>query len=85
MHAEAAARTPTEDHHGGRGAPSPRHDVTGQAGVVARIGQSRLVDDEVVVGAGDDVVVGEGAQRLLVLQPLHLQETPRVDGNQSNR
>lgn len=64
----------TEDDHGGRGAASLSHDVAGQTGVVARVGQPCLADDEVVVGAGVDVAVGVGAQQLFVFQPLHLRE-----------
>lgn len=64
---------PTEDDHSGCRAAPLGHDVAGQAGVVARVRQTRLVDDEVVVGSGVDVVVGQGAQQLLVFQPFHLR------------
>lgn len=64
----------TEDDHSGCGAASLGYDVAGQTRVVARVGQTRLVDDEVVVGSGVNVVVGQGANQLLVFQPLHLHE-----------
>lgn len=64
----------TKDDHSGRGAASLRHDVAGEAGVVARVGQPSLVDDEVVVGSGIDVVVRQGTQHLFVFQPFHLQD-----------
>lgn len=50
----------TKDYHSGRGAASLSHNVAGQTGVVARVGQPGLVDDEVVVCTGVDVVVGQG-------------------------
>lgn len=62
----------TIDHHGGRQAPPLGHDVGRHAGVVARVGESCLADDEVVVGPGVDVLVQVGVDGLLVLQPLHL-------------
>lgn len=62
----------TENDHSGCGTASLGHDVAGQAGVVARVGEPRLVDDEVVVSTGVDVVVSQGAQHLLVFEPLHL-------------
>lgn len=62
----------TIDHDGGRQAPPPGHDVGSHAGVVARVGEPRLPDDQVVVGPGVDVLVQVGVDGLLVLQPLHL-------------
>lgn len=56
----------TEDDHSGGGAASLGHDVAGQAGVVARVRQTRLVDDEVVVGSRVDVVVSQGVHHLLI-------------------
>lgn len=63
----------TEDDDGGGGAASPGHDVAGLAAVVARVGESSRADDEVVAGPRVDVAIGQRAQRLLVLQPLHLE------------
>lgn len=65
-------RQRTVHDHSGCGAAPFRHYVTGQAGVVARVGQTRLVDDEVVVGSGVDVVVSQGTQLLIVFQPFNL-------------
>lgn len=56
----------TEDQDGGGGAASPGYDVAGLAAVVARVGESGLTDDQVVVSR-------QWPQRLLVLQPLHLE------------
>lgn len=61
----------TVDHHGGGGAASPGHDVAGHAGVVSRVGQSGLGDDEVVLAL--PLHHAFHSDVLLVLQPLHLQ------------
>lgn len=59
------------------GAASLGHDVAGDAGVVPRVGEPGLRDDQVVVGAR----VGESirAQRLFVLQPFHLNTAEDTD------
>lgn len=64
----------TKDNHSGCGAASLCYNVACQTRVVARVGQTRLVDDEGMVGSSVNVVVGQGADQLLVFQPLHLHE-----------
>lgn len=76
---EQSGGRPTEDDHGGGGAASLGHDVAGQTGVVGRVGEASLVDDEVVVGARVDVVVGQRAQQLFVFQPFHLRRMEDIN------
>lgn len=72
----------TKDDHSGCGAASLRHYVAGQTRVVARVGQPRLADDEVVVSTGVDVLVSAGAQELFVFQPGDLHKTREgIKGN----
>lgn len=61
----------TVDHHGGGGAASLGHDVAGDAGVVPRVRQPGLGDDEVVVALPFHHALGSDV--LLVFQPFHLQ------------
>lgn len=61
----------TVDHNGGGGAAPFGHDVAGDAGVVPRIRQASLLDDEIVVASGIDDAVR--VQQLLIFQPLHLK------------
>lgn len=61
----------TVDHDGGSGAASLGHDVAGDAGVVSRVGQSGLGDDEVVVALPLHDALHSDV--LLVFQPFHLQ------------
>lgn len=63
----------TVDYNRGRGAASLGHDVAGDAGVVSRVGESGLWDDELVIVFWIDGGVVFEAQRLLVFQPLHLK------------
>lgn len=62
----------TVDDDGGRGAPPLGHDVLGHAGVVGCVGQTCLLDDEVVVDGDVEVPVLRRVDDLLVLPPLHL-------------
>lgn len=62
----------TVDDDGGCGAPPLGHNVLGHAGVVCRVGQTRLLDDEVVVDGDVEVPVLRRVDDLLVLPPLHL-------------
>ena len=61
----------TVNDHGGVCAAPLGHDVARQAGVVARVRQAGLGDDEVVVGSLADLSVH--VQRFVVLQPGYLQ------------
>ena len=61
----------TVNDHGGVGTAPLGHDVARQAGVVARVRQAGLRDDEVVVGSRADLSVR--VQRFVVLQPGYLQ------------
>lgn len=56
----------TKDDHGSRGAASLGNDVAGQASVVPRVGESRFVNYQVVVGSSVNVVV-KRTQQLIVL------------------
>lgn len=62
----------TINDHGRRRAPSFGHDVLGHARVVGRVGQTRLLDDQVVVDGDVEVPVLRWVNYLLVLPPLHL-------------
>ena len=64
--------THTVNDDGGRGAPPLGHDVLGHARVVGRVGEARLLDDQVVVDGDVEVPVLRRVDDLLVLQPLHL-------------
>ena len=66
------AEMPTIDDDSGGGTLAAGHDVLGHAGVVARVSQPRMLDDEVVVGRDEDVGVGLWVEQLLVPLPLHL-------------
>lgn len=68
----------TVHHHGGGGAASLGHDVAGDAGVVPRVGQPGLGDDEVVVALPFHRALGSDV--LLVFQPFHLQGREGVCG-----
>ena len=63
----------TVDNDGGRGAATLCHDVLGHAGVVGRVRQAGLADDEVVVDGEQEVGVLGGVDDILVLEPFHLQ------------
>lgn len=56
-----------------RGAPPFGHDVLRHARVVGRVGQTRLLDDQVVVDGDVEIPVLGRVDYLLVLQPLHLR------------
>lgn len=62
----------TINDHSRRRAPSFGHDVLGHARVVSRVGQARLLDDQVVVDGDVEVPVLRRVNYLLVLPPLHL-------------
>lgn len=62
----------TINDHSRRRAPSFGHDVLGHARVVGRVGQTRLLDDQVVVDGDIEVPVLRRVNYLLVLPPLHL-------------
>lgn len=64
----------TVDDNRCRGAASLGHDVLRHAGVVRRVGEAGLLDDEVVVDGDVEVPVVCRVDDLLVLQPLHLGE-----------
>lgn len=64
----------TINDHSRRRAPSLGHDVLGHARVVGRVGQTRLLDDQVVVDGDVEVPVLRRVNYLLVLPPLHLWE-----------
>lgn len=57
----------TKDDHGSCSTASLGDDVAGQAGVIARVGESRFVNDQVVVSAGVDVVVVQRTHQLIIL------------------
>lgn len=57
----------TKDDHSSRGTASLGYDVAGQAGVVPRVGESRFVNDQVVVGSSVNVVVVKRTHQLIVL------------------
>ena len=63
----------TVDNDGGRGAAALCHDVLGHAGVVGRVRQAGLADDEVVVDGEQEVGVLGGVDDVLILEPFHLQ------------
>lgn len=62
----------TKDDHSGSEAASLCHNVASQTCVVPRVGQTRLLDDQVVVRSRVDVPVR--AHWLFILQPLHLEQ-----------
>lgn len=62
----------------GCGAPPFGHDVLRHAGVVGRVGQARLLDDQVVVDGDVEVPVLRRVDDLLVLQPLHLRRDDKT-------
>ena len=64
---------PTIDDDSSGGAAAPSHDVLGHAGVVGRVRQAGLADDEVVVDGEQEVGVLGGVDDILVLEPFHLQ------------
>lgn len=64
----------TINDHSRRRAPSLGHDVLGHARVVGCVGQTRLLDDQVVVDGDVEVPVLRRVNYLLVLPPLHLWE-----------
>lgn len=67
----AQGRTVYND--GGRGAAALGHHVLGHTGVVGRIRQAGLADDEVVVDGEQEVGVLGGVDDVLVLEPFNLQ------------
>lgn len=66
-------RTRTEDNDRGSGAATLGHDVLGHTGVVGRICQAGLADDEVVVDGEQEVGVLGGVDDVLILEPFYLQ------------
>lgn len=64
----------TIDDDGGSGASSLGYDVLGHAGVVGRVRQPSLLDDQVVVDGDVEVTVVRRVDNLLILQPLNLCE-----------
>lgn len=70
----------TVDDDGGRGAPPLGHDVLGHARVVGRVGQTCLLDDEVVVDGDVEVPVFCRVDDLLVLPPFHLPGETKEGG-----
>lgn len=66
-----------------RGAASLGHDVFGHAGVVGRVGEARLLDDQVVVDGDVEVPVVRRVDDLLVLQPLHLRRRRREENGRT--
>lgn len=63
----------TIDNHSGRGALASCHNVLGNAGVVACVGQTGLFDDEIMVRGDEEIGVSLGVDQLLVSLPLHLE------------
>ena len=57
----------TVDNDCGGGAASLGHDVLRHTGVVGRVGETRLLDDQVVVDGDVEVSVVRGINDLLVL------------------
>lgn len=64
----------TIDDDGGRGAAALGHDVLGHTGIVGRIRQAGLADDEVVVDGEQEVGVLGGVNNVLIFEPFYLQE-----------
>lgn len=62
----------TINNNRGCGAPPFGHDVLRHARVVGRVGQTRLLDNQVVVDGDVEIPVLRRVDYLLVLQPLHL-------------
>lgn len=62
----------TIDNHCGCGAAALSHDVLGHTGIVGRVRQACLADDEVVVDGDQEVGVLSGVNDVLVLEPLNL-------------
>lgn len=56
----------------GRAAASFGHHVAGHAGVVRRVRESGLFDDQVVVDGDQEVGVLRWIDDVLILQPVHL-------------
>ena len=65
----------TVDDKCGRAASALGHHVAGNACVICRIGQTSLLDDEVMVNGHQEVGIQSQVDSILVLQPVHLRET----------
>lgn len=62
----------TKDYNSGSGAPSFSHDVAGRTGVVSRIRETSVWDDQIMIPSG---VRGRvSVQGFVVFQPFHLEE-----------
>ena len=72
-HTHTHTYTHTVNDDGGRGAPPLGHDVLGHARVVGRVGEARLLDDQVVVDGDVEVPVVCRVDDVVVLEPLHLE------------
>lgn len=63
----------TIDYNRGGGAAPLGYDVLRHTGVVGRIREAGLFDDQIMVDGDVEVPVVGGINNLLVLQPLHLR------------
>lgn len=66
-HTQSRTKALTINDNCRRGAPPFGHDVLGHAGVVSRVGETRLLDDQVVVNRDVEIPVLRRVNYLLVL------------------
>lgn len=66
-------KTLTINNNSSWGAPSPSHDVAGYTCVISRVGQSRFINDQVVICSWVKMNIDKCADRFIVLHPFNLK------------